>query len=135
MDINNKIIGRGWAFPPTFRKASSSVEMASGKQEIEESLHILFTTHVGERILNHKYGCNLDDLLFEPLNTTLETYVKDLIQTAILYFEPRIILHKIELQPVYNEGKIEIMLEYTIAGTNNRFNYVYPYYKSEGTEL
>ena len=43
------------------------------------------------------YGCNLDELVFEPLTTTFKTYIKDLIQTAILYHEPRIEVNKIEL--------------------------------------
>lgn len=125
-------IGTGWGFPPTFQKADKSIVMTSGKEDIDNSLHILLSTHVGERIMQPRYGCNMDRLVFEPLDTTLEAYMKDLIETAILYFEPRIILNSVLFQPVVNEGKIEIIVEYTIADTNTRYNYTYPFYLKEG---
>lgn len=124
-------IGRGWSFPPTFQKADSSNLMNTGRENIESSLRILLTTKVGERVMQPRYGCNMDKLIFEPLDTTLQAYMKDLIETAILYFEPRIILNSVNLEPVVNEGKIEIVIDYTIAGTNTRYNYVYPFYQEE----
>lgn len=109
--------------------------MVSDREDIEQSLQILLGTHIGERIMQPKYGCNLDRLIFEPLDNTLLAYVKDLIETAILYFEPRILVDKIRIEPVQNEGKLEIIIDYIIATTNTRYNYVYPFYKSEGTEI
>jgi|SRR5690606_2036242 len=131
MAEDKPFIGTGWGFPPTFHKSDRSVSMTSGREDIENSLHILLTTHVGERVMQPRYGCNMDKLVFEPLDTTLHAYMKDLIETAILYFEPRIILNSVKLQPVVMEGKIEILIDYTIAGTNTRYNFVYPFYEKE----
>ena len=125
-------LGKGWGFPPTFSKATKSVSMSEEEQDIQESLHILLTTRVGERVMLPKYGCNMDRLLFEPLNTTLQTYMEDLVKTAILYFEPRIKLNKITLTPKSEEGMIEIEVIYTVKTTNSRFNFVYPFYLEEG---
>ncbi|MEM6765023.1 MAG: GPW/gp25 family protein [Bacteroidota bacterium] len=125
-------LGKGWGFPPTFSKATKTVSMSEEEQDIQESLHILLTTRVGERVMLPKYGCNMDRLLFEPLNTTLQTYMEDLVKTAILYFEPRIKLNKITLTPIAEEGRIEIEVDYTIKTTNSRFNFVYPFYLVEG---
>jgi phage baseplate assembly protein W len=135
METDLQFIGKGWGFPPTFRKTDQVLEMASGREDIEQSLAILLSTHVGERIMQPKYGCNLDRLIFEPLDSTLISYVKELIETAILYFEPRIIVNDILLETIHLEGKLEITIDYTIAVTNTRFNYVYPFYKTEGTEV
>ena len=109
--------------------------MVADQVDIEQSLTILLSTRVGERIMQHKYGCNMEKLLFEPLDTTLQAYMQDLIKTAILYFEARIILHSVILDPEVNEGKIKITVDYTIAGTNSRYNFVYPYYKEEGINI
>jgi phage baseplate assembly protein W len=38
------------------------------------------------------------------VTTTLQAYMKDLIRTAILYFEPRIILDDVTLLPEPEEG-------------------------------
>jgi phage baseplate assembly protein W len=135
MDGERSFLGRGWGFPPTFERSLKGVEMISEEEDIRSSLEILLSTDVGERVMQPRYGCNLHRLLFEPVDSTLQAYVKDLIRTAILYFEPRIILNDITLVPQSDEGRIDIHVDYTIAATNTRDNFVYPFYKIEGTEV
>jgi hypothetical protein len=82
------------------------------------------------------YGCNLDELLFESLNLTLETYIIDLIRTAILYHEPRIDAKKIEIdQTDEMNGVLLIRIDFVVRSTNSRMNMVYPFYKKEGSEI
>ena len=134
--INDEFLGRGWSFPPSFNAQLSEVEMTEKKEDIEKSLQILLTTTVGERVMQPKYGCNMEELLFESLNTTTKTILKDKIKTAILYFEPRIEPKKINLNTTNElEGEVLIEIEYVIRTTNNRFNFVFPYYRNEATEL
>ena len=134
--INDDFLGRGWGFPPSFKTELQGVGMTEKKEDIEKSLQILLTTAVGERLMEPRYGCNMEELLFESLNTTTKTIMKDKIQTAILYFEPRIDVTNIELDDDNQlEGVILIKIEYVIRSTNSRFNFVFPYYKNEGTEL
>jgi len=133
---NDDFLGRGWSFPPSFRKEIQGVEMTEKEDDIEKSLHILLTTATGERIMEPRYGCNMEELVFESLNTTTKTLMKDKIQTAILYFEPRIDVTKIELNDTDQlEGKVLIEIEYIVRATNSRFNFVFPYYINEGTEI
>ena len=132
MAISKSFLGTGWGFPPTFSKTTGSVNMLSDEADIQSSLEILLSTRQGERVLRYDYGCNLDELVFEPLTTTFKTYIKDLISTAILYYEPRIAVNKIELDDTEEvEGKILISIDYTVRSTNSRYNYVYPYYLTE----
>ena len=66
----------------------------------------------------------------------VKTYVIDLIKTAILYYEPRIDVNKISIDPTNElEGELLINIEYTVRTTNSRKNMVFPFYKSEGSEL
>lgn len=132
---NAPFLGTGWSFPPTFRQRGRTLDLTSGVLDIERSLQILLSTIVGERVMQPRYGCNLERLLFEPLDTTLQTYVTDLIRTAILYYEPRIILDAVTLTPVTLEGRLDVEISYTVATTNTRYNYVYPFYLNEGVEL
>ncbi len=135
--MNEKIpfLGTGWSFPPAFLKESNSVEMLSDEDDIKSSLHILLTTSIGERIVQPTYGCDLKKMLFEPLNTTLRAYIKDLVKTAILYHEPRIKLDYLSLEVDNNEGKLYIKIDYTVRTTNTRNNYVYPFYLEEGSNI
>jgi uncharacterized protein len=136
MKLIKSFLGTGWSFPPTFSKASAQVEMLSDETDIQSSLEILLSTRRGERVMQHKYGCNLDEMLFEPLTTTFKTYIQDMIKTAILYFEPRIDAKKIDLDDSREaEGVVLVIIEYVVRSTNSRFNYVYPFYKSEGTQV
>jgi len=131
----NSFLGTGWAFPPAFDNESGTVNMVSNEEDIRESLNILLSTSLGERVMQPKYGCNLTDYLFEPLSSSMIGFIKDRVENAILFYEPRIIAEKIEVTDDGSfdliEGKFIISVEYTIPGTNSRFNYVYDYYKNE----
>lgn len=136
MNTNESFLGRGWGFPPEFSKATAGVKMTEGDDDIEKSLQILLSTRLGERIMLPDYGCNLEELLFKPLNLTLKTYVADLIKTAILYHEPRIDAEKIWIdESTDNDGILLINIDYHIRITNSRKNMVFPFYKAEGTEI
>ena len=132
---DSAFLGKGWSFPPTFNKAAQTVEMVEKETDIVQSLHILLTTHLGERVLQPRYGCNTERLLFEPLDTTLQTYMQDLIESAILWFEPRIKLEKVTLTPTPEEGRIDISVDFMVKTTNSRHNFVYPFYQNEGREI
>jgi hypothetical protein len=129
-------LGRGWSFPPEFHWARAGVEMLEDEADVASSLEILLGTTPGERTMLPDYGCNLDELLFESLDTRMKTLMADKIETAILYYEPRIELEKVRLDDTRElEGVILIEIVYRIKSTNSRFNFVYPFYKLEGTDL
>jgi uncharacterized protein len=136
MAEERSFLGQGWSFPPVFNKKNKKVEMVKEEEDIRQSLQILLSTRIGERVMRPDFGCNLDEMLFENLDITLKTYVTDLIESAILYFEPRIELNAVEIQPDNElEGVLMIHLIYTIRSTNTRNNFVYPFYKYEGTNI
>ncbi|HWZ22417.1 MAG TPA: GPW/gp25 family protein [Cytophagaceae bacterium] len=127
-------LGTGWKFPPSFDE--DGVAMAKDADDIKQSLHILFTTALGERVMLPSYGCDLSTYLFKPISNSKTFFIKNLIQTAIIKYEPRINLIEVYLdQSEYLEGKMKISLDYSIRLTNTRFNLVFPFYKSEGTLL
>lgn len=132
-DTSKAYLGTGWSFPPTFDKASRSVELVSAEDDIWQSLYILLSTSLGERVMQPTYGCNLQDLLFETLTPNVTSNIKELIRTAIVYHEPRIRLNQIDLSLSQElEGVVNIAVDYTILSTNSRFSLVYPFYIREG---
>ena len=134
--MNHSFLGTGWSFPPQFEKETDTLLLTSDEEDIQRSLQILLSTRKGERVMVPDYGCNLDEMLFEPMTTTFKTYIRDMVRTAILFYEARIELHAVKIDDSREaEGVILVILEYTVRTTNSRFNFVYPYYKQEGTEL
>lgn len=131
-NIQKSFLGTGWSFPPQFDQGGCKTHMLSDDADIQSSLEILLATKRGERVMRSDYGCDLHELLFEPLTTTFKTYIVDLIRTAILYHEPRIEVEKIDLNDTGElEGRIIITITYKVRSTNSRFNFVFPFFKNE----
>ncbi|WP_442845521.1 GPW/gp25 family protein [Leeuwenhoekiella sp. H156] len=133
MKDNLAFLGTGWAFPPHFDKESGKTQMTSGVEDINASLHILLSTKLGERVMLPKYGCAMQDLVFESLDLSTRTYIEERIRTAILYHEKRIDLLGVSYDRSRElEGEVRLLIEYNIRQTNARGNMVYPFYKEEG---
>ena len=112
------------------------VRMSEDAQDIKESLHILLSTSLGERTMIPDFGCNLTSMTFESLTTSITSFIIDLVRTAILRNESRIILDRVVLNDDNAaEGVVLIEVDYTIRNTNTRTNFVYPYYINEATDL
>jgi phage baseplate assembly protein W len=138
MDNDRLFLGQGWGFPPTFTNdpLQPGVLMVSEEEDIRQSLHILLTTNLGERVMNPGFGTNLFAELFSPATVSKTHFMKDLVKDAVLQFEPRVMLNDVWIDhQQYLDGIIEIKLDYTIRKTNNRFNLVFPYYIQEGTDI
>ena len=132
MQTSNSFLGTGWSFPVSFQK-KTGVQMTSGEEDIRDSLQILLSTTLGERIMQPQYGCNMDELLFESLSATMNTFITNKIKTAILISEPRVTVNNIYLNSSNEvDGIVLIEIEYTIITTNTRHNIVFPFYKTEG---
>jgi phage baseplate assembly protein W len=136
MELEQDFLGSGWSFPPEFKQSTRTVIMLTDESDIKSSLEILLSTKIGERIMQPKYGCNMDELLFNPLNQTLKTFVSELIKTAILYHEPRIDVENIDITKGDDlSGELLVLIDFKVRATNSRINMVYPFYKQEGTNL
>jgi uncharacterized protein len=135
---DKRFLGVGWGFPPQFQRQAGQIgaKMVAEEEDIRESLLILLSTRPGERIMQPAYGCGLHAMVFETVNESTVTEIRDLIERAILFYEPRINLEgiEVEMQDVY-EGRLDIRIDYTVRQTNTRSNMVYPFYFIEGTHV
>jgi phage baseplate assembly protein W len=136
---NSSFLGTGWGFPPEFFQHGSdspvaAARMVSEDEDIRQSLWILFSTNPGERVMNPAFGCGLRAKVFDSISESMVTEVRDLIERAILFFEPRISLNSVDVivrDPL--GGILDIDVNYTIRTTNTRSNMVYPFYFLEAT--
>ena len=138
MEPDDRFIGRGWGFPPSYVKSGAAapgrgeVEMTGGIEDIRQSLGIILGTALGERIMRPDFGCNLEDQVFDAMNASMISYIETLVKTAILYHEPRIDADEISVAPDQAAGRLDIRVSYVVRGANSRFNVVYPFYLNEG---
>jgi phage baseplate assembly protein W len=136
MPVDRSFLGTGWSFPLEFNAASSEVQTVSQEEDIQQSLFILFSTYPGERVMQPGYGCELRSMVFETMTESTETAIKNIIERAVLFFEPRIDLNFIDLnKDNIEQGILNILVDYTVRTTNTRSNIVYPFYFQEGTNI
>ncbi len=131
---DSAFLGTGWSFPPTFSRGGAEIEMVSGVEDIRQSLHIILSTRLGERVMQDEFGCALDSVLFEEMDQGFINSVTSVVSNAILYHEPRITLDQLDVsESESQQGLLLISLDYTVSETNSRFNMVYPFYVNEAT--
>ncbi|HMP91394.1 MAG TPA: GPW/gp25 family protein, partial [Phnomibacter sp.] len=119
----------GWQFPPSFTAGGQQVNMSTGIQDIEQSLHLLLSTSLRERVMQPTYGSNLNAMVFEGVTENFKTYLQHLVKTAITYHEARIKAEKVEVIAENSaEGNVLIVVDYTLRNSNTRYNFVYPFY-------
>ena len=137
-EVDKAFLGVGWGFPPEFHRHADAlgVKMVTEEDDIAESLGILLSTSPGERLMQPSYGCGLYTMVFETINQSTITRLKDLIERAVLFFEPRVTLESIDIDTEnVLEGVLKIRLNYRVRKTNSRSNIVYPFYYLEGSQV
>lgn len=133
-DPDSLFLGTGWTFPPAFSRESASIEMVSAAADISESIWILLSTSPGERVMVPEFGCALWRMVFARLDLTTTTEIQELVQTAILNWEPRVTVDEVNVEADPEvAGLVLIYVAYTIRQTNARSNLVYPFYVNEAT--
>jgi uncharacterized protein len=136
MNYDASFLGTGWNFPPTFTQGGADVVMVSGYDDIQQSLQILLSTSLGERVMQESFGADLNSLVFEEIDQTLLNTLRHIVSDAILYHEPRIVLDGLDVTESPDEsGLLLITIRYTVPSTNSRFNQVYPFYINESNLL
>ena len=75
--VDKTFLGTGWGFPPSFEGVACAARMVSAEQDVRESLHILLSTNPGERVMQPAYGCGLKRRVFDSIDESLLTEIRD----------------------------------------------------------
>jgi len=135
MKNTDTFLGRGWSFPPALERDGGPTRMEAYEEKVRQSLRVLLSTSPGERVHRFDYGCPVRRYAFEIMDRSAQALLRDGIERAVVRFEPRVALHRVEFEADEKEGVLRILLDYTVRQTNRRTNMVYPFYLNEGTDL
>ena len=136
MDHENSFLGVGWSYPLRFDLVNREAVMVTTAQDIEQSLRILLSTRPGERIMNEEFGTDLNQFMYQEVNESLFSHIREVISDSVLRYEARIDITDIGIE--YDGGRdgvLYITLTYTIRQTNSRHNLVYPFYLLEANNV
>jgi phage baseplate assembly protein W len=119
-------LGTGWGFPPQFFNNGKDVAVVSDADDIKESLEILFSTIMQERLYHSDFGCDLQNFMFEDIDRGLVMKIQQMIQNAIYDYEPRIKVEEITVTESDEEAHVLLIhVNYLIKSTNSRDNLNY----------
>ena len=126
--MSKDFLGKGWKFPGQVAK-DGSIVLSEYEEDIREAILIVLNTELGERVMRPDYGAGIQKHVFAPLNTTTMSLVSFEVREALIRWEPRVEVLKVDVS-IENaaQGKLSVQIEYQVRSTNNVFNLVYPYY-------
>jgi phage baseplate assembly protein W len=123
-----EFVGQGLGFPLRI-DPTGSLGLVSDHAEIRESIRLILGTAYGERPMRPEFGCGIHELVFAPANARTAGRAAYEVQASLRRWEPRIDVTDIDV--TFEEGGVGIMylsITYTIRGTNDPRNLVFPFY-------
>jgi phage baseplate assembly protein W len=121
-------LGVGWKFP-ILPDASGCLGYVSGDANVEQSLHILLMTALGERVMRAGFGTQAPRIVFSPGSSQSLRRLEKTIQDAVVNWEPRVDLTEVTAEAdLKNPFKVTVSISYTVRQTNTSTNIVFPYY-------
>ena len=123
-------LGVGWAFP--VRPVNGRLQFARYEDDIEQAIQIILLTAPGERPMLPEFGAGLRNFVFEPNSPATRARMAETVRKALVDWEPRITLERVDVTPGADENAVLIHVDYVVRATNNFYNRVYPFYLLEG---
>ncbi|MBD8063478.1 GPW/gp25 family protein [Oceanitalea stevensii] len=126
--MGQEFIGTGWAFPLR-TDATGRIALVAGEREIEESIRLILATSPGERPMRPEFGCSVHDYVFAPADAATAGDIAYSVRVALERWEPRIELAAVVVRfEAIDDGVLYIDIAYTLRGTNDPRNLVFPFY-------
>lgn len=126
--MGEEFVGAGWAYPMR-ADPTGQVALATGVHEIEQSIRLVLMTAPGERPMRPEFGCAVHDYVFAPADASTAGDIAYAVRVALDRWEPRIDLGDVVVRfDAVDAGVLYVDIEYSVRGTNDPRNLVFPFY-------
>lgn len=134
--MNGKeFLGRGLKFPLQVDPKTGKIAMVDQEEDIREAIGIILRTGQGERVMRPEFGSNTMDYAFASISSSMTNSISRELRQILLEQEPRIQDVEVQCDDLdQHNGAVIIHVSYTVRSTNNRYNHVYPFNVTEGSE-
>ena len=105
----------------TFKKhpVTDDLVQVKDKAAIVQAIQGILLTRKGERPFQPELGCDVQNMLFEPLDYASAGTIKQEIREAINRYERRVSVTLIECEPDFDNNGYNVEVEYTIIGRDD----------------
>ena len=134
--MNGKeFLGRGMKFPLQVDPRTGKFDMVSHEDDIREAIGIIINTMQGERVMRPGFGSNIMEYTFAPSSSSTREGIARKVRDQLIYQEPRITDVNGRCREMNERsGALVVDVDYTDLSTTTRYNHVYPFYLTEGSE-
>jgi phage baseplate assembly protein W len=94
----------------------------TGRPQLAQSIADILTTPLGSRLMRREYGSQLVDLIDWPLNNTTRLQAYAATATALMRWEPRIRLSRVQLSLGEIAGQAMLDVEGSLTDSNEPFS-------------
>ena len=104
----------------TFQVNPLSSDLIALKNEnaIARSVRNIIFTVPGEKVFDPDFGTDINASLFELLDETSATVIKDQIKYSLETYEPRILLLDVIVVPDFEDNGYDVEISYSIIGVD-----------------
>src|SRR5262245_60499291 len=91
-----EFLGKGWQFPVAaddkeeVKPSLKGFALAKYEESIKQSIRIILSTPLGERVMRPDFGCAIHELVFAPNSAATQGMAEHHVSEALLRWEPRI---------------------------------------------
>jgi uncharacterized protein len=125
---DREFLGKGLRFPVSVN-LSGGISSSNLEENVRQSIFVILGTAPGERVMRPNFGCRIHDLMFAPNNAITSARAQIFCEEAIYKYEPRVSKVVCSAGPHPDEpNRLDIRLEYVLAGANTPKNLVFPFY-------
>lgn len=129
-----EFLGRGLKFPLQVDPRTGKIAMVQEEEDIREAIGIILRTSQGERVMRPDFGSDTMEYVFSAPSGTLHHTIANNLSIFIQGQEPRVRDVQAACRQDGLSGDLVVEVSYTVRSTNSRYNHVYPFYLTEGSE-
>lgn len=133
MKPEKAFLGTGWSFPLRVDEQTGRICTVSQEEDIAQSIHIILSTRIGERVMQPEFGCDLYRYVFGDIQSEEIAGIRRSVREALRKWETRIIETDVDVDTTeLHQGRLLLQIRYKVRATNTPYNLVFPYYIQEG---
>jgi len=126
--MSERFIGRGWNYP-LGTDATGSVALATDDRNIQQAISLILGTAPGERPMRPEFGCGIHNYVFASADATTAGLLSVEVKRSLTRWEPRIDINDVAVSvDQVDRNALYITISYTIKGSNDPRNLVFPFY-------
>ena len=106
----------GWPLLPV-PDSDGQLNWPDGPTSVRQMIEVILRTAPGEQLMRPLFGAGLEAMIHEPNTLTTRARVHDAIVDAVLRYEPRVILDRVDVDVGSDPRELLVTLSYRLTLT------------------